>query len=1064
MPANTNRTPARSAASPAPAPGPVRVSAAHRVQLAPAGRVSSPTDPAEREAEAVARKVVRIPAAAAVGAAGGRAREPSGAAGGAGVPLPAPVRAFMEARFRADFGTVRVHTGDRAAQLSRSLSARAFTVGADVYFARDQFRPDTDEGRELIAHELTHTLQQGAVAPHAGEIRRSEDVTVTERSTGVVQRLGVGDALAFFARRANAIPGFRTLTLVLGKNPIDGSAVDRTAANVLRALVELVPGGGLVTQALDNHGVFERAGAWVEQQLGTLGNVASTIRRALTTFVDTLGWSDLLDLGGVWDRAKRIFTEPIDRIVSFARGLLDGLVKLVKDAILQPLARLAQGTRGWDLLKAVLGRDPITGDPVPRSAETLVGGFMKLIGQQEVWENLKRSNAVARAWAWFQGAMSAVVGFVREIPALFVAALKSLVLADIVLLPRAFAKVATVFGGFVGRFVSWAGEAVWTLLEIIFAVLAPAALPYLRKAATTFRTILRDPIRFIGYLVKAAMQGFRQFATNFLAHLRTSLIGWLTGALASANVYIPQGLTPRELVKFVLSVLGLTWQNIRAKLVKVVGETTVKVLESGLDIVVTLVTQGPAAAWEKIQEGLTNLRDLVMEQIMSFVKERIVGAAVTKLLSMLNPAGAFVQAVIAIYNTIMFFVERLKQIAQVAASFIDSIAAIAAGAIAAAADRVETTMGGLLTLVISFLARLIGLGNLSDAVTKVVERVRAPIDGALDRVVQWIVAMAKKVGAAASAAAARAVAWWKKVRTFKAGKETHTLSFQGEEQAAELFVASTPRRIEAFVAELRKSREGQPNAHSALDRIEKQLPTVREARGELTKLRKANAPESQLKPHLEKLDAALAAVGTEIAALLEGDDVGTTDHPIPLERWPKPAWDAYKPLYLYRVGGRWQLTAKQRPIPHVRKYQPTGVHLPGGAKTDKEPPAELNKLCIKEPFRVAANEVVGPLSEQTTPGGGVLNDLLASGEWSPDGEGMDGDHVKEMQFGGENVIGNLWPLALKLNRGAGSTLSRARVVVGKDSITIDLLKKVKVTQEDRKKGKFSFKIRETLPG
>ena len=94
----------------------------------------------------------------------------------------------------------------------------------------------------------------------------------------------------------------------------------------------------------------------------------------------------------------------------------------------------------------------------------------------------------------------------------------------------------------------------------------------------------------------------------------------------------------------------------------------------------------------------------------------------------------------------MFFVERLRQIGQVVAAFIDSIAAIAAGTIGAAANRVEQTMAGLLTLVISFLARIAGLGKVSDAVVGVVKKIRAPIDKALDKVVEWIVTMAKKVG------------------------------------------------------------------------------------------------------------------------------------------------------------------------------------------------------------------------------------------------------------------------------------------------------------------------------
>ena len=110
--------------------------------------------------------------------------------------------------------------------------------------------------------------------------------------------------------------------------------------------------------------------------------------------------------------------------------------------MLKPLAELASKTRGWDLLTAVLGKNPITGEKVERNAETLIGGFMKLIGQEEVWENLKKARAVERAWNWFQSTIEGLLGFVRQIPDLFLTALRSLEIADIVLPLRALAKVA----------------------------------------------------------------------------------------------------------------------------------------------------------------------------------------------------------------------------------------------------------------------------------------------------------------------------------------------------------------------------------------------------------------------------------------------------------------------------------------------------------------------------------------------------------------------------------------------------------------------------------------------
>jgi hypothetical protein len=371
---------------------------------------------------------------------------------------------------------------------------------------------------------------------------------------------------------------------------------------------------------------------------------------------------------------------------------------------------------------------------------------MKMIGQEEIWNNIKKANAISRAFQWFKGALAGLLAFVRAVPKMFLDALRSLEIMDIVVLPRAFMKVGRAFLGIAGRFFSWALQQVLSLLQIIFEVVAPGAVPYIQKARGAFNEIIRNPVKFIGNLVRAGKIGFDNFRKNFLAHLRKSIIDWLTGSMAGANIYIPQAFELKEIIKFVLSVLGLTWANVRGKLVAVIGETAVKVLEGAFDIVVTLVKDGPAAAWEKIKEQLSNLKEMLMGMILDFVKGTIVEVAITKILSFLSPVGAFIQAIIGIYNTIMFFIERLRQIAMVVASFIDSIAAIAAGNIGAAAARVETTMAGFLTVVISFLARFAGLGKVSDEVKKIIQKIRAPIDKALDAVIGWIVAMARKVG------------------------------------------------------------------------------------------------------------------------------------------------------------------------------------------------------------------------------------------------------------------------------------------------------------------------------
>ena len=82
--------------------------------------------------------------------------------GHGGRSLESSTREYFESRFHFDFGSVRAHTGPEAASITRSLGARAFTVGDEIFFGAGEYQPENSAGRRLIAHELTHTIQQGA--------------------------------------------------------------------------------------------------------------------------------------------------------------------------------------------------------------------------------------------------------------------------------------------------------------------------------------------------------------------------------------------------------------------------------------------------------------------------------------------------------------------------------------------------------------------------------------------------------------------------------------------------------------------------------------------------------------------------------------------------------------------------------------------------------------------------------------------------------------------------------------------------------------------------------------
>jgi hypothetical protein len=151
--------------------------------------VGAPDDAFEREADHVAEQVMRMPEPE-VAAAGAppqvqrlcaeceeemQAKEEPGetpevpdgfaqrfsALHGTGRPLPTAERAFFEPRFGRDFANVRLHDGPAASELAGSVHARAFTVGDSIVLGAGRYAPGTSDGRQLLAHELTHVVQQG---------------------------------------------------------------------------------------------------------------------------------------------------------------------------------------------------------------------------------------------------------------------------------------------------------------------------------------------------------------------------------------------------------------------------------------------------------------------------------------------------------------------------------------------------------------------------------------------------------------------------------------------------------------------------------------------------------------------------------------------------------------------------------------------------------------------------------------------------------------------------------------------------------------------------------------
>lgn len=204
--------------------------------------VGAPDDPYEKEADSVAEKVMRMPAGNFVQLKCDHCeeeekniqRKPSSflqtkssdtpvvsnaldskieSSKGQGSAMDASTSSFMSSRFGSPFDSVKIHTGGDAIQMNQELNAKAFTVGSDIYFNQGQYQPQSNSGKELLAHELTHVLQQShgekminkngeGEAPVAATARTREGHSFTDAASYVYVRARRGDTVAIWSRRA----------------------------------------------------------------------------------------------------------------------------------------------------------------------------------------------------------------------------------------------------------------------------------------------------------------------------------------------------------------------------------------------------------------------------------------------------------------------------------------------------------------------------------------------------------------------------------------------------------------------------------------------------------------------------------------------------------------------------------------------------------------------------------------------------------------------------------------------------------------------------------------------
>ncbi|MCF7805487.1 MAG: DUF4157 domain-containing protein [Candidatus Marinimicrobia bacterium] len=580
-----------------------------------------------------------------------------------------------------------------------------------------------------------------------------------------------------------------------------------------------------------------------------------------------------------WDRAVSAVKSAVKAITSAIDAIFDAVRKAVKTII--------EAAKDAALAVIEAGRKWIT-EKLDQFASWLKEKVSQYIGSvfPALADRINRAidNAVNRAKA----AVNAVANRLSEGVKALADKLSSAIDSILSKFQTALKAAVQIVGAVVtGDFAEAAKIAFMAVCEVAGIDPQPI-LDFINKAGDTLATIFKDPVAFFMNVVNGVKKGLQQFLDNIKKHLLSGLIGWLTGTLSEAGITLPETWDLKGIFHLVMQILGLTYQNIRAKIVKKLGpkgEQIVSTIEKTVDFVQDFIKHGPVALWDRVKSFLGDIKEKVMSGIRNWVITQVVKQGVMWLFSLLNPASAIVRAVKLLYDVVMFFVNRWDQIVSFAKSIFNSVRELTLGKLGRAANAVEGALARSVPVIISFLASLLGLGGVSKAVKNIITKIRRPIDKALDKVIGWLVKKGKALLRMGKSAVQKGVQGVKKLlfpsKTFKGGEQTHKI-FIKEGTTPKLMISSETKMIESFIANLKKRDDLSEDKKKKIPKAEGKVKQINELLPKLQQAQKAEKDTTGLQQQVMNLEVELAAILRDI---LVYDNPLKTKEKYKLEGW-----------------------------------------------------------------------------------------------------------------------------------------------------------------------------------
>jgi hypothetical protein len=489
---------------------------------------------------------------------------------GLGSPLPDGIRAFMEPRFGADFSAVRIHTDYTAARLTRQVQAQAFAFGNNIYFNPARYSPHTASGQRLLAHELTHTVQQGGAG-----VRRKVEVTSVPT---MVQRSAWDTALELLGDIADRVPGYRMLSVLFERDLIRNVRVERNATNLVDGIMSLAPFGHDLFLQLRDRGILQRAFELIGERLQAHQLTRQRINRVLQDIQDTISVTDAIHPLEFFNaKVKPI----VDDAIAFAGDLVTALITFIKEAAKSFLNEHVNGNAGYRLLTKILHNNPITGDEVRATTEEILADFLRLLGKTAELEEMQKRGTLQRTAAWIDQQLRRFSGLLRTIQDILTQAWEAVQ-------PRNIAHI-------MDNMRTLAEDIYKTGKDIVdFAVdVATTVLQFIKDALLGF---LRDNANNIpGYHLLAVILGKDPFTQTPVARNALNLIrgfmGLIPGGEEKFNQMQETGAIQRmsDWIEGKIQEFGITWDFIQNLFINIWNSFTIQDLIRPLEAFIRII-------------------------------------------------------------------------------------------------------------------------------------------------------------------------------------------------------------------------------------------------------------------------------------------------------------------------------------------------------------------------------------------------------------------------------------------------------------------------------------------